>query len=148
MTDPSTQAARPVVTVDPRMNFGAPSVRGVEVGTIGELVWAGEPVGMVCANYDLTREQVLTACWFLGRFGIEDATPSMRHGAYWRARWGTWAWAADDAMWRGRWQDVTDPPTRNAPEGPVKAPRSAEHPGPVSRGHPEGGEAPQPEASR
>ena len=134
---------RPVVTVDPAMNFGAPSIRGVRVGTIGELVWAGEAVDTVAAEYDLTCEQVLTACWFLGRFGIEDALPAARFGAVWRKRWGTWAWEVDGAMWRGEYDLVPDPPTRKAPQKPVKAPRSDERPSRRMDGRSEGGEAAQ-----
>lgn len=96
-------AGRPAVVFDPGIRFGWPQVVGIPVESIGGMVWAGENVDTTADEYDLTRDQVLVACWWLGIHGAKK----------WRRRWKVWAQTAHDHMWHGRWEKVTDPPTEN-----------------------------------
>lgn len=100
---------RPHLTIDPAVNSGAPSVRGVCAWVLAGAVWAGEPVDEVAELYEVTREEVLTACWWLGSGGVEFAAG--RRSPRWVHRWGAWAGDAGWKIWRGDWAAVTDPPT-------------------------------------
>lgn len=101
---------RPVVQVDPAVCFGAAQIRRVRVEDVGAWVWAEGSVDRVVADSrDLTRAEVLVACWFLGEYGSPE----------WRARWGEWArqvgyrLAAQDAAYGG----IPDPPGRSDDSG-------------------------------
>lgn len=98
-------ADRPHIRVDPAQAFGQPAVAGVPAESVGGTVWV-ESVAVAAHDYDLTRGQVLVACWFLGTQGPRK----------WRTRWKTWATAAGIAMWDVRTCDydaVPDPPGRD-----------------------------------
>jgi uncharacterized protein (DUF433 family) len=92
---------RPQVCWSPGMRFGEPHVRGRPVDAIGGMVWAGERVEVVAEEYDVTREEVIVACWWLGRHGEPR----------WRRRWKAWTQVVESELWHGRY-DVQDPPDR------------------------------------
>lgn len=106
---------RPHVEVDPSVRYGAPTVVGrVRVVDVADLVWAGEPVVVVMEEHNLTRVEVLVACWYAGTHGFPGRTgmPSR----VWRQRWGTWADKAGLVLWRadGDTGTIPDPPARTA----------------------------------
>ncbi len=92
---------RPQVTVEPCMRFGLPHVRGVSVDAIGARVWAGDSVEATAEDFNLRREDVIVACWYVARHG----TPADRR------RWKAWLTAVETGLWRGRF-DVPDPPAK------------------------------------
>jgi uncharacterized protein (DUF433 family) len=98
-------ADRPVVTVDPRVRFGYPAIRGIATDAIAGMVWAGEAVETVAAEYGLTRPEVLLACWY------EVRHSKLRSG--YRRRWEPWLAQVEPGMWRGvDWATLPDPPAR------------------------------------
>ena len=52
------------VVVDPTYSFGMPTVAGVATENLYELVAAGETIADVANGYDLTEEQVRSACMY------------------------------------------------------------------------------------
>lgn len=102
---------RPFVSFAPGMRYGAPTINGtdIELDYLCDLVWAGDSVDVVAREYGCTRDDVLTACWFAGTYGLSDQ--SQAEGARWRKRWGAWAEEAHGPMWSGRYGEVADPPT-------------------------------------
>lgn len=92
---------RPVVTTDPAVRFGYPTMRGVPVEAIAEHVWEGSSLDSIAEDFGLTREQVLVACWYQGIHGTRA----------WRQRWKSWATEAHKELWHSRY-DVPDPPSR------------------------------------
>lgn len=91
----SSSSVRPVVTVQPGVNFGHPMVGGSPVETVAGRVWAGDSVDDTAEDFGLTRERVLLACWYYARWGESD-------------RWNEWADSAEDALAARR--DFRDPP--------------------------------------
>lgn len=92
----------------------AAHIAGIPVASIVGRVWAGEPVAVVAEDFDLTRDDVLVACWFAGSHGL----PSNRRAALapsrlWRVRWGRWAGEVDGVLCSPSVdQDrIPDPPT-------------------------------------
>lgn len=110
------------VWIDPARRSGEPCVGGtrIPVEMVVGVVWAYGMSEAITHWPDLTRAQVLTACWYAGtgypvRLHGEDG--GYRPKPWPRAdRWGEWAQAMHDALWSGRPDDVTDPPSaREAP---------------------------------
>ena len=100
------------VTISVVHRFGAPTVAGVPVSAVLPTVWL-EGVGTACDEFDLTRPQVLTACWFAAAYGMDDAWEQdgwHTSGRVWRKRWGPWASEWYGLMWRRKWDGVPDPP--------------------------------------
>lgn len=62
----STDQPEPVVTVDPRMRFGQPHIKGVSTDAIVGMYLAGESAEVVCDEYGVTRHELLLALWFEG----------------------------------------------------------------------------------
>ena len=58
----------------------------------------------VMRDYQLTREGVLTACWWAGEYGPRR----------FRKAWGDWARIAAHHLWYGC-INITDPPTEEQP---------------------------------
>src|SRR5204863_6938697 len=58
---------RPFVAMDPAMRSGDPTLNHTRlpVATIAGFVWAGDDVGFVAEEYDITRADVLVACWWM-----------------------------------------------------------------------------------
>lgn len=101
MTATETSEHRPIIVWDPRVRSGQPQINRtrVTVEDVGGTIWAGETVDTVADEYNLTRADVLTACWWLGLHGTRD----------WRRRFGGWAAWVDSDLGSGRY-DVPDPP--------------------------------------
>lgn len=95
-------SGRPVVTVDPAVNFGEPSVRGIAVDVIAAQVWAGEDLDQVADDYHLSRPEAILACWHVARHARR----------LWRLRWEAWLKTVESDLWHGRC-DVVAPPNRN-----------------------------------
>lgn len=93
---------RPQVVVDPQMRFGAPNVRGVSYHVLTDAVAAGEDVDSVAAEYDITRNDVLVACWYAGLYGTRTEQTWLK----------VWALEWHPLMWRGEWDAVEDPPVK------------------------------------
>ena len=82
----------PHVVVNPAVRAGQPQIKGVPLfAPVGD-VWRGDHVDAVAADYDLTRADVLVACWYAGTYGLPSekggplaATPT------WSTRWARWA---------------------------------------------------------
>jgi uncharacterized protein (DUF433 family) len=96
---------RAAVTIDPRKNFGRPSIRGITCEAIAGMVAAGEDPADVAEDYEITLHEVLLACWHEGQYG-----PPRR-----RRAWKKWADSVGPAL--GGWvpldlETVAWPPTR------------------------------------
>lgn len=101
-TNTAASAARPVVTIQPGMRWGYPTVGAVSTEAVAGMVWAGEPVHVVADEYDLSRPQVLIACWY-----------ETTHGQY-QQQWAVWLGVAGPALARRNvdWATVPDPPSK------------------------------------
>lgn len=99
----------PVVVADPRIRFGRPRVGHTATEDVAGMIWAGEPVDVVCDEYELTRHQVLLACWFEATYG-----PPRR-----RRAWREWADQAHRTL--GGWTKPFDLDAIPDPPAPVKA---------------------------
>lgn len=100
-------AGRPVVTCDPAMRFGSPTVQGISVGAVAEQVAAGTTVEDVARDFEMRREDVLVACWYVARHGEGDGM-GLRTNL--RRMWATWAEESHTNMAKGLWAAVADPP--------------------------------------
>lgn len=69
---------RPVITVDPAVRFGQPHIRGVRTEDIVGMLATGDSAETVCDEYDITRHELLLACWYEGIYGER---PEWRHWA-------------------------------------------------------------------
>ncbi len=110
----------PVITVDPAVRFGRPHIKGVSTVAVAGMVYAGESLATVADEYDLSRHEVLLACWHEGLQGV------------YRAEWGDWAARVHGPL--GGWSllDVDalpDPPEGDREDPPTsEAHRAAEPP--------------------
>lgn len=98
---------RPVVTVEPGVGFGRPTVRGISVEVLAGMVWAGDSVDELAEQYEITRYEVLVACWFQARHGHFGRG---RDDVAWKAAWRPWLEAVEEPLWRGQYDQVPDPP--------------------------------------
>lgn len=97
---------RPVITIDPRLKFGRPQIKGISTDAIAGMVRAGEPLATVAAEYDLSVHEVILACWW-------EAQPGQRY----RREWHGWADRVAPAL--GGWEPldvdvIEEPPARGA----------------------------------
>lgn len=107
---------QPYVTADPAMRSGQPCVNGtrVPVESVAYAVWLDGGAYAAASDYDLTRHDVLVACWYAGTYGLpgrRTLTPSRM----WRERWGPWAREVHDSLWSRRdvgGSVIPDPPTK------------------------------------
>lgn len=97
---------QPHVRVEPGIRFGYPHIRGVPTDAIAGMVWAGEDLAAVADEFNLTRGEVLVACWFEGTHG--------RPNSGFRKAWRDWAFAAGKSMWRSavNFDGIAGPPTK------------------------------------
>lgn len=112
MARDETGAARPTIVIDPAIQFGQPCLAGrrVPAEAVAGCVWAGDAVDAVAEDYDLTRADVLIACWYVAK---EGTFRTRRH----RVRAEEWRdWAADNHRTLASWDGV-DPAT--APDPPA-----------------------------
>jgi hypothetical protein len=86
------------------------------------MVW-NENVDEAMSMWDLSRAEVLVACWFVGATGImtihtETAERKRINSAYkanltsieWRRRWSKWANDYAVLLWSSDYGNVPDPP--------------------------------------
>lgn len=110
------------VWVHPAIRLGRPVVGGTRtrVDSVAVSVYIGG-VDTAVGEHGLTREQVLTACWYAAVYGVTDVAFDngrfQHHGGTWRARWGVWAGEQAHVMSEQRWGDVPDPPMLLTTEG-------------------------------
>jgi uncharacterized protein (DUF433 family) len=91
------------VRADPARRFGAPAIKGISCEAIALQMLAGDDIATIAEDYDLTRADILVACWYLGLYGSRR----------WRRSWRQWAEQAGQAMWDTRTVDydqIPDPP--------------------------------------
>lgn len=102
----------PAIRVSPGVMAGLPCIAGTRIPAkqIAGCWWRGAypTVDSLGDTYDLTRAQVLVACWYMALSG----------GPRWRNRWGAWAASAGSEMWRGR-SDLVPPPPQRQKKGAV-----------------------------
>lgn len=109
---------RPFIATSPEMRGGQPTVNNTRltVEAVAGLLWAGESVETVAAEYEITRHDVLVAAWHAGTYGLPG---TRRRGLAatrrWRERWGRWASEAHDALWATQTgpgiDGIPDPPS-------------------------------------
>lgn len=105
------------LTIRPGVAGGAPCIgrTGTAAWAIAGCIWAGDSVDDISAEYDVAREEVLVACWFLATYGVEAAWwnrgKRRRDGAVWTKRWGKWASDNAEDFWRHRFDGIDDPPS-------------------------------------
>lgn len=100
-----TTEKRPAVWVDPGRCGGSPCIYGTRITTeaAAGLAWRdGIDTALTCWPH-LTESDILVACWY-------EVTHGNRRT--WRKRFGDWPKDYAERMWRGRWEDVARPPTR------------------------------------
>lgn len=97
MTD---QAA--AVWISPGRRSGEPCVYGTRIPTenVATDTFMRDVACALHCYPQITRGQVLVACWF-------HATQGSRT---WRRRWGAWAKQYEGELWKSDWDAVPDPP--------------------------------------
>lgn len=112
----TTAPACEAVWIDPGRCGGDPCCGGtrVPVHLVAGMVWR-DGVDAATDCWDLTRTQVLHACWYAAVINVvtiykrKGPGYSTRRGP-WRARWGDWAEQAHDQLWHNDTTDIPDPP--------------------------------------
>ena len=107
-------STRPTIVIDPAIQFGQPCVANTRAPAeaVAGCVWAGDTVDAVAEDYDITRADVLIACWW----HATNHHPSRRD----KAKAAAWRkWAEDNhrtlASWSGADPSTCpDPPTEGA----------------------------------
>lgn len=87
---------RPHLVIDPGIARGEPSIGGISIGQIADLVWSGMSWEEISADYDLGLPRILLACAVAGRDGTGRGPADT---ARWRQRWGAWSPGVLAAMW-------------------------------------------------
>ena len=102
------------VWIDPGRMSGAACVGGTRcsVDAIADSVWI-EGVADVMHGWDLTRGQVLNACWYAACYPLG---PSKPNGGRWRKRWGAWAEQTHGLLWNHKYDEAPDPPMHDDEE--------------------------------
>lgn len=76
---------QPYISIRPGMRSGQPTLNGTRLSpeAIAHVVWDGYDAETIKVQFweEATRWALLTACWYVARYG----TPT------WRKRWGAWA---------------------------------------------------------
>lgn len=108
------------VWIDPGRLSGTPCVGGthVPVYMVVGMVWAsGVDEAMDC--WDLTRGQVLNACWYAAAVNVVHIWRRRPpHGlalgrSPWRRRWLAWAEQVKGDLWASEYGRAADPPSRD-----------------------------------
>ncbi len=101
------------VWVCPGRQSGQPCVGGhrIPVDMVVDMVW-WNGVRDAMRAWELTRGEVLAACWYAAEINVVRLGQSRR--GPWRARWGAWAEDAHGALWKGDYKAVADPPSKDA----------------------------------
>lgn len=114
---PACQATgSPHVWVDPARQSGKPCIAGTRIPTASaaRYVWDGPGVaGALKAWPDVTRGQILVACWYEAVHGSGGTDAGMR------LVWARWAELAGEAMWSAEvaYDTIPDPPSREEVAG-------------------------------
>ncbi len=92
------------IWLHPDRMIGMPCIGGtrIDVETVTERIWWGESGDEIAAYYEISRAQVLLACWYQARHGTRT----------WRKRWDAWECQNWDALAWNRWDRVPFPPAR------------------------------------
>lgn len=108
--------ATTAVWIDPARRCGEPCIGGtrIPVSMVIATVWnRGLDVVFECWP-NLTRQQVLNACWYAGSGNVVRLHgKGGRYVAYrgpWRKRWGAWAEQVHEGLWSSDVDDLDDPP--------------------------------------
>ena len=98
--DPPVQRQTRLIFDPTVQRNGTPTIEGHSLGAgfVADLVVARGGLD-VMEDYEMTREQVLVACWWAGRFGTRRA----------KGRFGEWAKAAGGHLWHSCFQ-TGEPP--------------------------------------
>lgn len=113
------KSGSPYVGISPAMKSGQPTINNTRlpVYIVCGHVWLGETVDEVAAEFDITRGDVLVACWYAGTYGLpSERRLGLAPKPKWRQRWGVWAESVRDALWATRSVDydtIPDPPDRD-----------------------------------
>lgn len=104
----------PYVSVMPGMYHGEPCVNGHRLPTrmIADHVFDGAG-GTAEDTWDITRDEVLVACWFEARYGKSRTM---------RQAWRPWLERADPVLWHSTkeaWAGMPMPPTREDAAAPA-----------------------------
>lgn len=112
---------RPFVSIDPAIHSGVPCLNHTRlpVNTVAG-VYHQHGLDEIQRGWDVTRPDVLVACWYVGIYGVEDfttrddGTVRLHRGPKpgWRAIYGAWAVENGAPLWSGAYDLVPDPPTK------------------------------------
>ncbi len=106
------------VWIDPARRSGEPCIGGhrLPVELIVDNVWA-EGVDFPQSMWNLTRAEVLVACWYVGAGNVVrlhgNNSEYVAYRGSWRKRWGAWAKQVHDELWNVTTCDydaIPDPP--------------------------------------
>ncbi len=106
MTEPTAP-----IWLSPARQGGDACITGTRLtcDTLAGRVWAGETPAEVAADFEVTRAQVLAACWFITAY---KQIGERRWLAQARKAWARWASDNFSAMWTDDWAAVADPPCK------------------------------------
>jgi len=92
---------RPFIAIDPAMRSGEPTINHTRlpVDAVLGVLAAGESIEHAMDDYDVTRADILVACWYEGTYGSRKR----------RRQLGAWAKEAHGLLWNGKFDEVTDP---------------------------------------
>ena len=109
MTDYLNQ---PGVWITPARQGGSPCIIGTRITLdhVENYLWGGEGLAEYCADYELTREQVLCAAWVAADCGL------LRRPKCQKA-WAAWADEHLEFALRGEWRSVPPPPDKQEAQG-------------------------------
>lgn len=101
-TAPTELIPTDLVSSPQRIWGGIPKIggHGLAVPFMAERIWA-LGVEENLSDYDLKREDLMPACWWMGLYATRT----------WKLRWGEWAKVAGRHMWYGC-GTFPDPPTK------------------------------------
>lgn len=108
------QVVRPLVSdEEPRIEIAPtvgirPQVRGVSTRPVARAVWEGRSVGSIQSETELTRYEVMLACWWEWRFFDAVNAPGWGHRRNWM---GDFIAAATGEPWSCSLNQLPDPPT-------------------------------------
>lgn len=102
---------RPVLTIDPRRQFGDVCIDSgrVPASVVARCVVAGDSVDSVAEGYAITREQVLVACWWYGDICSHARRP-LKIERKVAVAWGCWLDEALHVLGGHKDGPLADPP--------------------------------------
>lgn len=123
------------IWIDPARKSGEPCIGGtrLDLDIVVETVWHSGADNALDLWPQLSRGQVLVACWYVGAGNVVRLHGrGGKHVAYrgpWRKRWGSWAAEVHQALWSSTTVDydaIPDPPEKppDATQGRSEAARA------------------------